>query len=129
MALEQPLLVHTSLMICLQTLCALTHPVNLPCQLTLSTYPVNFPCGRKHGVPRENPRLSAERGLTLFTLGLGSSHNEKSSLRFEPATLEVKGNCANHFATEAPFSGKDTSRIQMYPCLHNAFTNFAEFVV
>jgi hypothetical protein len=24
------------------------------------------------------------------------------SLRFEPAALEVKGKCANHFATEAP---------------------------
>jgi hypothetical protein len=35
---------------------------------------------------------------------LGSSHIEKSSLRLEPATLEVKGKCANHFASEAPTS-------------------------
>ena len=30
------------------------------------------------------------------------SHIGKFSLRLEPATLEVKGKCANHFATEAP---------------------------
>jgi hypothetical protein len=30
-------------------------------------HPVNFPCGRKLDHPRENPRLSAERWLTLFT--------------------------------------------------------------
>jgi hypothetical protein len=73
----------------------LTYVPNPPCQLSL---------WEETGVPGENPRLSAERWLfflTLFTWGLGSSHIEKFSLRFEPATLEVKGNCANHFATEA----------------------------
>jgi hypothetical protein len=91
---KQPLLVHTSLMICLRPKC-LTHPVN-------------FPCVRKHGVPGENPRLSAERWLfTLSTWGLGSSHIEKFSLRFEPVTSEVKGKCANHFATEALSSLKN----------------------
>jgi hypothetical protein len=38
----------------------------------------------------------------LETRGLGSSHIEKFSLRFEPATLDVKGKRANYFATEAP---------------------------
>jgi hypothetical protein len=86
MALEQPLLVHTSLMICPQT-----YVPNPPCQLSL---------WEETGVPGENPRLSTERWLfTLFTRGLGSSHIEKFSLRLEPATLEVKGKCANHFAT------------------------------
>jgi hypothetical protein len=65
------------------------------------TLPVNFPCGRKHGVPGENPRLFGRAlTFTLFTRGLGSSHIEKFSLRFEPAALEVKGKCAIHFATE-----------------------------
>ena len=76
------------------------------------THPVNFPCGRKHGVPGENPRLSAERWLfTLFTWVLGSSHIEKFSLRFEPAALEVKGKCANHLATEAPFCYTEDNQI------------------
>ena len=34
---------------------------DLPPDLMCLTHPVNFPCGRKHGVPGENPRLSAER--------------------------------------------------------------------
>jgi hypothetical protein len=76
------LLVHTSLMIC-----ALTYVPNPPCQLSL---------WEETGVPGENPRLSAERWLYSFTWGLGSTHIEKFSLRFEPATLEVKGKCANH---------------------------------
>jgi hypothetical protein len=59
------------------------------------------------GVPRENPRLSAERYwlFTLFTWELGSSRIGKVySLRLEPAASEVEGKCANHFATEAPKS-------------------------
>jgi hypothetical protein len=55
------------------------------------------------GIPGQNPRLPAERRLLLF------SHEDwvrvalrKFSLRLEPAALEVKGKCANHFATEAP---------------------------
>jgi hypothetical protein len=72
-------------------ICLLTYVPNPPCQLSL---------WEETGVPGKNPRLSAERWLfTLFTWGLGSSHIEKFSLRLEPATLEVKGKCANHFAT------------------------------
>jgi hypothetical protein len=33
---------------------------------------------------------------------LDSGHIGKFSLKFEPATLEVKGKCANHFATDVP---------------------------
>jgi hypothetical protein len=58
----------------------------------------------KSGVRGENPRLSAERWLLLF------SHEanwvrvalRKFSLSLEPAVSEVKGKCANHLATEAP---------------------------
>jgi hypothetical protein len=64
---------------------------NPPCQLSLL---------EETGVPGENPRLSAERWLLLF------SHEDwvrvalrKFSLRFEPAASEVKGKCANHLAT------------------------------
>jgi hypothetical protein len=86
---KQPLLVHTSLMICL-----LTYVPNPFCQLSL---------WEETGVPCGNPRLSAERWLLLFphedwvrvTLG-------KFSLRLEPATSEVKAKCTNHLATEAP---------------------------
>ena len=31
----------------------------------------------------------------------------KFSLRLEPAASEVKGKCANHLATEAPYGGND----------------------
>ena len=67
------------------------------------THPVSFSLWEEIGVPGENPRLSAERWLLLF------SHEDwvqvalrKFSLRFGPTTLEVKGKCANHFTTEAP---------------------------
>jgi hypothetical protein len=69
------------------------------------THPVNFPCGRKPEYPEKTHDFRPSVDFfTLFTWGLGSSHIEKFSLRFEPATLEVKGKCANHFATEAPVS-------------------------
>jgi hypothetical protein len=92
------------------------------------THPVNFPCGRELEFS-EFPRLSAERWLfTLFTWGgLGSSHIEKFSLRFEPATL---GKCANHFATEAPSmpilgiaissnspDQTNLANVRLYPCM------------
>jgi hypothetical protein len=80
---KQPLLVHTSLMIC-----PLTHPAY-------------FPCGGSRSTRRNPTTFGRALTFTLFTWGLGSSHIEKFSLRFEPATLEVKGKCANRFATEA----------------------------
>jgi hypothetical protein len=88
MALEQPLLVHTSLMICLQT-----YVPNTPCQLSL--WKETRTTGRKPTI------FGRALNFTLFTWGLGSSHIEKFSLRFEPASLEVKGKYANHFATVA----------------------------
>jgi hypothetical protein len=84
---KQPLLVHTSLMIC---------PITPSCQLSL---------WEETGVPGENPRLSAERWLLLFShedwvrVTLSCSHWELN-LRHRAATLEVKGKCTNHFATE-----------------------------
>jgi hypothetical protein len=69
---------------------------NPPCQLSL---------WEGTGVPGGNPRLSAERWLLLFSredwvrVAL-----RKFSMRLEPAASEVRGKCANHFATEAPFS-------------------------
>jgi hypothetical protein len=75
------------------------------------THPVNFPCGRKPEYPEKTHdfRQSVDF-LLFFTLGLGSSRIEKFQLRLEPATLEVKGKCANHLATEAPDKGLATSR-------------------
>jgi hypothetical protein len=73
-----------------------------PCQLSL---------WEETGIPGENPRLSevpnlvprpgdeVEKGADLLF-----SHEDwvrvalrKSSLRLEPAAIEVKGKCANHF--------------------------------
>jgi hypothetical protein len=79
MELEQPLLVHTSLMIC------------------LLTYGPTFPVGGNRSTQRKPTTFGRALTFTLFTSGLGSSHIEKFSLRLEPAALEVKGKCANHF--------------------------------
>jgi hypothetical protein len=77
-------------MICLQT-----YVPNPPCQL--SRWEENRSTRRK---PTTFGRALT---FTLFTWGLVSSHIEKFSLRFDPAALEVKCKCANHFATEAPY--------------------------
>ena len=64
--------------------CVSCYP-NPPCQLSL---------WEETGAPGENPRLSTERWLTLFTW-VGYE-------RLEPATSEVKGACTANCATEAP---------------------------
>jgi hypothetical protein len=76
-------------MICLQT-----YVPNPPCQLSLWE--------ETRSTRRKPTTFGRALTFTLFTRGLGSSHIEKFSLRFEPAALEVGGKCANHFATEAP---------------------------
>jgi hypothetical protein len=77
---KQPLLVHIMI-------CHLTYVPNPPCQLSL---------WEETGVPGENPRLSAERWLCSFHMRTGFES-------LEPAASEVKGKCANHLATEAPY--------------------------
>jgi hypothetical protein len=57
---------------------------NPPCQLSL---------WEETGAPGENPRLSAERWLTL---------SRESVARIEPTISEVKDACSDHCATEAP---------------------------
>jgi hypothetical protein len=70
MALEQPLLAHTSLMICLQT-----YVPNPPFQLFL---------WKETRTTRRKPMIFGRAlNFTHFTWGLGSSHIEKFSLRFE----------------------------------------------
>jgi hypothetical protein len=67
------------------------------------TRPVNFPCGRKPEYPEKTHDFRQSVDFLLFSredwvrVAL-----RKFSLRFEPAALEVKDKCANHFATEAP---------------------------
>ena len=69
---------------------------NPPCQLSL---------WEETGVPGENPRLRQSVDFLLF------SHEDwvrvalrMYLVRFEPAASEVKGKCANHLATVAPYS-------------------------
>jgi hypothetical protein len=50
-------------------------------------------------VAGENPRLSAERWLTLFTW-------VRSETRIEPTNSEVKGACSDECATDAPQHSK-----------------------
>jgi hypothetical protein len=58
------------------------------------THPVDFACmWEEPGAPEENPRLSAERWLTL------KSHGPVA--RIEPTFSEVKGACSDDCATEA----------------------------
>ena len=58
-------------------------------------HPVNFTCGRKLEKTHDF-RLFSHEDWVRVALG-------RFSLRFESATLEVKGKCANGFATEAPW--------------------------
>ena len=88
------------------------------------THPVNFPCGRKPEYPEETHDF--RQSVDFY-----SSHGDwvrvalrKFSLRLEPAASEVKGKCANHLATEAPWppkpevtgakSSKDNREIRFY---------------
>jgi hypothetical protein len=48
-----------------------------------------------------------------------SFHMRKFSLRLEPAASEVKGKCANHFATKAPESGSPLPRCLLVTNLHS----------
>ena len=73
------------------------------------THPVTFPVGGNRSTRWKPTTFGRALTSTLFTWGLGSSHIEKFSLRFEPTTFEVKGKCANHFATECGYWGANSS--------------------
>jgi hypothetical protein len=82
---------------------------NPPCQLSL---------WEETGVPGENPRLSAERWLLLFSHEdwVRESTHRGLNLRPEPAASEVKDKCANHLVTEAPTSGQQHITMQHMKC-------------
>jgi hypothetical protein len=73
------------------------------------THPVTFPVGGNRSTRWKPTTFGRALTSTLFTWGLGSSHIEKFSLRFEPTIFEVKGKCANHFATECGYWGANSS--------------------
>jgi hypothetical protein len=67
------------------------------------THPVNFPCGRKPEYPGKTHDFRQSVDFYSFHMRTGLVALRKYLVRFEPAASEVKGKCANHLATEAPF--------------------------
>jgi hypothetical protein len=74
------------------------------------THPVNFPCGRKPEYLEKTHDFRQSVDLYSFRMrnGFESHWLRKFSLRLEPATLELKGKCANHLATETPWECEAT---------------------
>ena len=67
------------------------------------THTVNFLCTRKPEYPEKDHDLrQSVHCLTLLTWDLGFSHIEMILLRLKHATLQVRDEWLNHFATEVP---------------------------